>query len=71
MDGDTFRNLATDMTAETHLEYWRVVNTSPNAALAERVVTGQQIDGADIILSNQVNGMRVQATEWPTSTFRT
>lgn len=69
LDGDTFRKLATDMAAETHIEYWRVVNTSPKAAVADRVVTGQQIEGAHIILSNQVSGMRVEATNWPTSTF--
>jgi hypothetical protein len=71
LDGDAFRNLAADMAAETRLEFWRAVNTSPNAAVAERVVTGHQIDGAHIILSNQVNGMRVEATKWPTSTFGT
>lgn len=69
MDLERFRALCRDMFDETGNEAWRALNTSPLGMLPDRVDTGQQIDGAFIILSGTVSGIRVVSTNWPSSTF--
>jgi hypothetical protein len=48
---------------------WQQIHVAPTAVVTDRIVTGLEIDGAQIVLSNQVTGIKVMTTEWPRSTF--
>jgi hypothetical protein len=69
MDRDTFRRLAKDVAAVTGIDGWSAFASMETPIVSDRTETGMQVDDVHILLSNTINGMRVEATTWPRSTF--